>query len=258
MTMWLTLGLLLGVAVTIGAAGSSVLRDVLLKRIFRSNREGWLLRQSGNRYELKPLQRADDADAFLIGNGDQESSEWVEDKADRMHSLFGVPVGLALDPKRPIVDVETAAAAEGLATKSTDGGLIRNGQVEHVSHEELKEALHIGTVEETAQQGQQVVQETIHYINPFMHHEDAPEIVDLRRVAQWFRHDADSDAPKKAAKNAVEAERAFDSLSDLKEFGKVLASFIAGAVAAFIGSSGGGGGGGVSVPLMLDVLAVVV
>jgi len=160
-----------------------------------------------------------------------------------MHSIHGVPFGLKLESKRPMVDVEVAAAAEGTRGKLTDGGMLDG--TEQFSLEELRNRLHVGKMH--------AQERTYVYINPFVERID--DVVDLRRIARVMTHDANPDTPRKTAKNATEAERAF-SRGDLKEKGMYLASFVAGGIVAYIGGSGGGGGGGgVAVPITaVDVM----
>lgn len=237
--IWSCLGIAVGVGIAIfGAGRSEALRDAMLKQILRSNKDGWCLVQRGNSYDLEPLTREEDADAYRIG--DKDDAEWVEDEAGLMHSMYRVPFGLKLESKRPIVDVNTAAAAEGTAGKLTDGGQLTGSET--FSLEDLQDRLHIGTLN--------AGERTFVYVNPFV--ERATErLHDLREIGRVMTHDANPDTPRKTAKNAKEAERAFDR-GDLKEKGMYLASFVAGGIVAYIGGSGGGGGGGgVSMPMVL-------
>jgi hypothetical protein len=240
----IVLGMLLGVLAIFGLVGSNQgVADNMLGFILRKNKDGWALVQRGNKYTLDMLTRADDADAWIIG--DEETGEWLEDPADKMHMLHGVPFGLKLATKRPIADVETASATSFAAGMETDGGKVI-GPDEVFTMEEITSKMTVGTM--------QLEGGVVRYLNPYV---DAARdgIVDLRDITKAFRYDSGSDTPRKAAKNATEAERAFEQFGDIKEFGKIMAAFIGGAVAAFIGGSGGGGGGGggVSIPVMLDV-----
>lgn len=244
-SMWVILGLVLGVGLTIALAGNSgSIDNALLRQILRSNRTGWALVQRGNEWSLDKLTRDEDTGAYRIGS--ESDAEWVTDPGDMMHSWHGVPVGLKLEEKRPMVDVQAAAASHEAAEASTDGGAITAEDTYTAT--DLQEKLVVGSM----QAGNRVVQ----FINPFKRL-PKDEFVDLRNITKLMRYDAGSDVPRKAAKNATEAERAVKGgYGDLKEFGKVLASFLMGAVAAYIGSSGGGGGG-ISVPIMMDAMAVM-
>jgi hypothetical protein len=247
-SLYVLLGILLGLGLTIGLAGTSDgINNMLLKQILRSNKDGWVLVQRGNTYALEKLERDTDAQAWTIdGEGGEE--HYVTDPADQSHSWFGVPFGLKLEGKRPLVDVQTAATAEG-AAEATDGG--RLVAEDEMSLQTMQERLTIGELE-LPQRGA-----VVKYINPFV---EVPRdrLVDLREITQLFRYEGGSEVPRQTAKNAKEAEQALESgYGDLKDFGKVLASFIAGAVAAFIGSSGGGGGGGMNVGLMIDFAGVL-
>jgi len=94
-------------------------------------------------------------------------------------------------------------------------------------------------------------------INPFHHTDDEPDIVDVRPTARLFRRAARPDTPRKAAKNAVEAERASQGL-DLGTVGQtamILMSAFIGGILTYIGTTaGGGGGGGIALPIMLSIL----
>jgi hypothetical protein len=242
--IWSSLGIAVGFGIAIfGASSSAAIRDTMLKQIFKSNKDGWALVQRGNSYELEPLTRDEDADAYRIGPEDE--AEWVEDEAGLMHSIYRVPFGLKLESRRPMVDVETAAAAEGARGKITDGGQLDGSET--FSLDQLRDKLHVGRLNAGSR--------TYVFVNPFV--ERATEAVyDLRSIGRVMTHDASPDTPRKTAKNAKEAERAFDGLGGIKEKGMYLACFVAGGIVAYIGGSGGGGGGGgVNVPVtVVDVM----
>jgi len=259
--MWMTLGILLGIGILLSLVGvSEGVSQYLLRYIFKQHKKGWALVQRGNRYTINKLHRNEDTESWYIG--DEDDAEWLEDPADKMHNLFGVPFALKLGSKRPVADIETAAAMSEAAAMETDGGddLVRqyeedeDGNVRVVEESELtlseiQDRLTVGSL--------RVRDRVIQYVNPYTA-VDPGKVYDIRNIVQAFKYDSASDTPRKAAKNATEAERAFDSFGDLKEFGKVMAAFIAGAVAAFIGNSGGGGGGsGIDVGLMIDIATVV-
>lgn len=239
--LWGIGGLMLGTVLTISLAGSDLFRDRLLKRIFRSNKDGWALVQRGNTYTLDPLTRDSDQRAYRIGP--EEEAEWKEDPADLMHSIYGIPLGLALEEKRPLVDAQTAAATEAAADMETDGGVIKDD--DEFTVDELTEKLMIG---------KQIGRErTLVYCNPYIAKDRLPDLVDLRNITKAMRHDTGSDAPRKSAKNAVEAERDLKGGSGLKRSASLLAAAMVGGILVYIGGSGGGGGGGgVDIPIMLD------
>jgi len=227
----------------VGAGNNQSISNYLMQLTLNGNPDGWALVQRGNRYTLDMLSRDDDADAWQIG--DEDSAEWLEDPADQMHMLMGVPFALKLGAKRPATDLQTASAMDQAAGMQTDGG----GEIDPSAMYSMQEITSKMTVGEMRTSEGALVK----FLNPYV--DLASErVVDLRNITKAFRYDAGSDTPRKAAKNATEAERSFDNLTDLKEFGKILSAFIAGAIAAFIGSSAGGGGGGVpNVGLVIDV-----
>ena len=96
-------------------------------------------------------------------------------------------------------------------------------------------------------------EKSISIINPFHHIYDEPDIVDVRPVARLFRRSARPDTPRKAAKNAVEAERASQGL-DLGTVGQtalILTSAFVGGLLTYIGFTASGGGGGIALPLIM-------
>jgi len=96
---------------------------------------------------------------------------------------------------------------------------------------------------------------SIAIINPFQTIYDEPEIVDVRPVARLFRRSARPDTPRKAAKNAIEAERASQGL-DLGTIGQtalILTSAFVGGLLTYIGTTSQGGGG-IALPLIIGLL----
>jgi len=137
-----------------------------------------------------------------------------------MHTLNGVPFGLRRDDSRPIVDVISAQIAEGAATKLPDGGTIRAD--DELSIGEIQDRLLVGKFRNG--EGQ-----IIHYVNPFVQAENS--VVDLRNIAKLFVHDSNPDAPRKAAENALEAERALDdgyNLGEIAQYGMFIALLVLG------------------------------
>jgi len=241
MVVNLILALFLGVAIgfglfVYGAGNSEALRGVTLRNLLRSNKEGWALVQKGTKYELEPLTRDEEVQAYRIG--DKNSGSYLDDTG-LMHTLEGTPLGLALEGKRPMVDIETAVAAEGASQMIADGGELARDQ--QLSIQDMQDRLKIGEVH-----GQN---RSVMYVNPFVDRDKSEDIVDLRNITQLLRYNTDSDTPRKAAKNAKEAERAFEKYGGVKEVGKALAYVMVGAIATYIGTTGGGGGGGGGVTL---------
>jgi len=88
----------------------------------------------------------------------------------------------------------------------------------------------------------------IHYLNPFVH-VDANELVDLRNIGKLFLHDSNPDAPRKAAENALEAERALEDgydLSQVVQYGMMVVMLVLG-----YGFGSQTSGSGINIGLML-------
>jgi hypothetical protein len=244
--LWSGLGLVIGAGAIIAFAGSSVFRGMLFRQILRSNKDGWALTQRGTRYTFDPLDREEDANCYKIDRDGNE--EYVEDAGGMMHTLEGVPLGLRVEDDRPMVDIEAAEATHAMDEKAPDGGELATpvpGDPEYavddlgdIEPDEAEERLIIGYKEGERRK--------LMYINPFELRDKVPDLVDLRNVPKVLRHDSDPDTPRKAAKNAVEAERAGQKWDDIKTWAKNSGYFLLGAIATYIGttSTGGGGGGG--------------
>lgn len=232
--LWTTLGLVLGGGMVFAFAGNSFIRDSLLRQVLRSNKTGWLLTQRGTRYTLDPVTRDEDAGVYRVGS--EDDAEYAEDSAGLMHTLEGVPLGLRLERQRSIVDVDMAESAHAAAEKRADGGLLAADDPKEKTLAEVEDDLIVGKVR--GDQRDQL------YINPFAARDMIPDVLDLRNAAKLMRHDSDPNTPRKTAKNATEAERAFESWGDLKEMGKVAMGFVLGMVATYAGTTAGGGGGG--------------
>jgi hypothetical protein len=257
--IWLSggmlLGLLLGVLAVIGLAGSSWLRPTLMKKILKSNKEGWVLTQKGTEYELEPLERDDDSDAFKIKGEDDDEADFAEDNGGLMHNFRGVPFGLRLDTHRPLVDVETARAAHESETRIADGGQLEPDVADALS--KVQNRIVVGRNEERV--GDNLIKEYV-YTNPFyLDSDDRDQIVDLRPITRLMEGQAEADTPRKSAKNAVEAERSLetDGFSELARYGVILAAFLLGAISSTYIGGGGGGGGGVDVPIMIDMVTTL-
>jgi len=208
--VWMILGILLGFGILLGLAGrNEQLSQYLLRYIFNQHEEGWSLVQRGNRYTINKLNRNEDTESWYIG--DEDDAEWLEDPADQMHNLFGVPFALKLGSKRPVTDIETAAAMSEAAAMETDGGddLVRqyeeddDGNLRVVEESELtlseiQNRLTVGSL--------RVRDRVIQYVNPYTA-VDPGKVYDIRNIVQAFKYDSASDTPRKAAKNATETAR---------------------------------------------------
>lgn len=235
-------GFFLGFGFVLALAGKNDgLRDTLLRKIVRSNPDGWVWEQRGEQYKLRPLTYDEGADQYRIGS--KEDAEY-KDEVGLMHSFKGVPFGLALKEKRPMVDIETAAAAEGASKMIPDGGNLSHNQT--LTPDEIQDRLGVGRLHGERR--------TIQYVNPFIY-VDKEDLVDLRKVTKLLRYNSNADTPRKTAKNAQEAERAFDSYGGLRKNLGRIAYLMIGGILTYIGTTsgggGGGGGGGVSVPIQL-------
>jgi len=206
------------------------------KKLLRSNGDGWVLTQRGNQYTIDPLERDPETDAYVT-----QDDEYLEDHVGRMKILHGVPFGLHLEQFRQMTDIEDATIATAADSKVTDGGQL--GVNEPITLAEVIDRLKVGEV--FTNSGRIVI------VNPFHRTSDHADIVDLRPTMRLFRHGADPNTPKKAATNAIEAERAKSArdLGELLEWGKIAGSFLLGAIVAEY--FGGGGGSVPDVSLMI-------
>jgi len=209
--------------------------DRRLRKFLNANEDGWVLTQKGNRYSMDRIIREEDTGMYKTA----ESEEYIEDNAGMMHTIGGVPFGLRRDDSRPIVDIASAEIANEAANKLPDGGAIKPDDTFTI--EEISERLMVGKFRNGRG-------EEIHYLNPFVE-VDSDKIVDLRNIGKLFHHDANPDAPRKAAENALEAERALDEGVDLGELGKY-GMFVLMLVLGY-GFGSQTSGGGVSIGLML-------
>jgi hypothetical protein len=211
-----------------------------LKRFLKANKTGWVITQRGNEYSIEPIKRDETGAYETIG-----TEETVEDNAGLMHNLHGVPLGLRVDDQRPIVDVLAAQVGKEVAHKLPDGGEIKEG--EQFTIQQLEDMLLVGKFRTDAG--------LIHYLNPFVT-VDGDSIVDLRHVAKLFQHDSDPDAPRKAAANAIEAERAVSQskYGEIMKYGMLLGAVLIGfGLASY---SGGGGGGNSSIDLGVGMISL--
>jgi len=212
-----------------------------LKKFLKANKTGWVITQRGNEYSIEPIKRNELGGYDTIG-----TDEVVEDNAGLMHNLMGVPLGLRVDDQRPIVDVLSAQVGKEVAHKLPDGGEIKQG--EQFTIEQLQDMLMVGKF--------RTDNGLIHYVNPFVHI-DGSKVVDLRHVAKLFVHDSDPDAPRKAAANAIEAERAVadDRFSEVVKYGMLLGAVLIGfGLASY--SGGGGAGGSSSIDLGVGMISL--
>jgi len=204
---------------------------------------GWLLVQHGRQYALYPIERDSDADAYYIET--EDGKQYYEDNLGMMRSLNGVPFGIATDRGRPVVDAETAKTAAAMDQKDDEDRTLSPDDT--LKLEDIMQHMTVGElVPEDARK-------KIAIINPFHHIYDEPDIVDVRPVARLFRRAARPDTPRKAAKNAIEAERASQGL-DLGPIGQtamILSAVFVGGLLVYLAFTAGGSGGGVSLPLTM-------
>ena len=235
-TLAFLLGLMFGAIIIMqGISNVERIQMPILKRILRSSQDGWALVQSGLRYLLKPITR-ENGQAKVEIDGENEVFEF----GDRMHKLLGVPVGLALESQL----VETAVVADNVSVNPNGENLDLN---QNLTIDDLMERLKIGEIATEA--GRFV------FVNPFVH-VDRSQIVDLRPITKLLRYDGSSDMPRKAAKNAVEAERNLEGTDwgEAVTYGAILSAFLLGAISSTYIGGGGGGGGGINIGLMIQVL----
>lgn len=225
----------------LGADSRLGLRRRALRWALNGTSDAWLLIQSGNSYELVEADYESDAGAYVVEHDGDE--QYYEDVAGMMRDLEGVPLGLANDDARVIVDAETAKAATAADVKVEDRGELAPDA--ELSIDEIKNSMNVGTY--------QTANGPAHIINPFHRVRDEPGVVDLEAVTTVLEHGGRPDTPRKTAENAVEAERATQGfgLGELTSWVKYVGSFLMGAIAVeYIASSSGGGG--VELPVVLS------
>ena len=239
-TLAFLFGLMFGAIIIMqGISNVERIQMPILKRILRSSRDGWALVQSGSRYLLKPITR-ENGQAKVEIDGENEVFEF----GDRMHKLLDVPLGLALESQLVGADVETAVVADNVPVNPNGENLDLN---QNLTIDDLMERLKIGEIATEA--GRFV------FVNPFVH-VDRSQIVDLRPITKLLRYDGSSDMPRKAAKNAVEAERNLEGTDwgEAVTYGAILSAFLLGAISSTYIGGGGGGGGGINIGLMIQAL----
>jgi len=223
--------------------------DDIISWVLADNSEGWVISQQGNNYSFEPLETTPEPHQWTI-NPDEETEEYVADNIGLMHTLNGVPMGLHLEGRRPVMDVQTASVASAQNRKLTDGGTLSNDA--QLSLEDIQQRLVVGRVQ--TREGPHTI------VNPFHDEDDEPDIVDLRSTMRLLKNAADSRTPVKAAKNAVEAERAVQGMDwgNAAQIGGLIAAFLMGAITVeYIAGSSAGGGSGIDVGLMTDIAMTV-
>lgn len=245
-------GLLIGLGSLFVLPGvSDGFAKLLVKTGLKSN-ESWLIIQRANRYDLEPVEYSVEKKGYPV-NPDDSEEELYEDDGGLMHPLIsGVQVGLAYESSRAIVDSATAGVAQAEAAK-TDGGEISPS-----------EKLRIDEIENRALVGRLTGREStgrIDIINPFTDVPDEETIVDVREVASLLTGNASPETPRRTARNAAEAERAFSGMEGLKQQASLIVAAMVGGILVYLGTSSGGGGGGGSageaLPLILTALGVM-
>jgi|APHM01.1.fsa_nt_gi hypothetical protein len=211
--------------------------------VLKSNKDGWVLTQRGNKYSLDQLSQDAESEKLKIVNDETETEEVIEDRLGKMHNFAGVPLGLRNETHRPVVDVESAETAQAAGEMVTDGGEVHADQM--LSIADMQNHLLIGSM--TTASGNM-----IRYINPFIDRAEH-DIVDLRDTMSLFRHAADPQTPVKAAKNAVEAERAVSGF-DLGQYAQIaglFGAFLLGAITVEFIAGADSGSGGIDVGLQI-------
>jgi len=234
----LSAGIIRGIGTMLAVMNMGFMRGWLRRKWIRSNKDGWILLQRGNRYGIVPVDREDGMAVIEV----DDERQYLEGE-NRMLNLDGVPFGLALEGPRDIVDVEAAAASTEVADMTDIGGA--NMSKDSFTLEEVADRIKVG---ELATDGGKVT-----YLNPYLDL-DPNRIVDLRHITKLFAHSGTSDTPRKAAKNAIEAERSIQGrdFGQLVQYGMIVGAFLLGAITVeYIAGSGGGGGGGISLGMMI-------
>jgi hypothetical protein len=218
------------------------------KKLASISNDGWLWVQRGNQYELEQLHRDSDADAYYVER-DDGTKEFYEDNIGMMHTWQGVPFGIATDRSRVIADAETAQIAATVDQKEESNELVNEDSVFRLG--DIMEHLTVGQI--AAQGGQKAI-----IVNPFHRKDDEPDIVDVRPVTKLMRRAARPDTPRKAAKNAIEAERATKGLGigGAMDYIALISAFLVGAITVEYIAGGGGGGidvGGIGLMILFGL-----
>jgi hypothetical protein len=248
---------LVGVIIGVGAlltlpSFSNGAAQTLIKSGLGSS-ENWLLIQRANSYDFVPVEYDETVRGYRVNEGDEGKEEVYEDHAGMMHTVFqGTNIGLATEDARAVVDSATAKVANVEAAK-TDGGSLAPGK--KLSLDEVRSRSKVGEMK--------TAKGNVEIVNPFVRLNDAQDLVDLRDVVTLLKGSASPETPRRAARNAAEAERAFDDLTGLKQNASLIAAAMVGGVLVYLGMTGGSGGGGggsssgSTLPIMLDIMTTV-
>jgi len=135
-------------------------------RFIKSAEHGWLLIQRGRNYQLYPMERDNDADAYVIET--EDGKEYYEDNMGMMRTLNGHPFGIATERGRPIVDAETAQTAAAMDNKDDEEQRLSPETAIKVS--DIQDHMTVGTlVPDDAER-------KIAIINPFHLTDDEPRV----------------------------------------------------------------------------------
>jgi len=206
----------------------------LKDKLANISNDGWLWVQRGNQYELEELHRDSDADAYYIET-DDDTREYYEDNLGMMHSFRGAPFGIATDRARVITDGETAQIATTMDEKEENNELVTEDSVFRLG--DIMQHLTVGQIQAPGG-GKAII------VNPFHRQADEPDIVDVRPITKLMRRASRPDTPRKAAKNAIEAERATQGIGigGAMDYIALISAFLMGAIVVeFIAGSGSGG-----------------
>ena len=238
LTVAFIVGTVAGGAALWGLLGNDRIKMRAMAKVLQASADGWLLIQQGQRYLLREVEHDNGA---ITASIDEETHHWEGD--DMMHSLAGVPFGLAVAGPASVVDAETAAAVEHLNPEPEVPALEAD---EELAAHQIRDRLQVGQVE--TEQG------VVSLINPFTAVDG--RITDLRGIVRAMRHSGTSDLPRKAAENARLAERAAKgtNLGQIGYVGSIFGAFLLGAITVeFIA----GGGGGSSIGVGISVMPVI-
>ncbi|MFD1515700.1 hypothetical protein [Halomarina rubra] len=209
----------------------------------------WILelRRSGE-YDLHATEYDDEKKVDAVDLDDEDDERVWEDPKGAMSRLFGKPFGIAYEDSTAVVDPITAKMGEEYGKKVADGGIISPD--EEFTIEQLRDRAVVGRM--------QNANRLIEFVNPFTTIPSGRQLVDIRGAVNVLKSSGTPETPRRAADDARRAAEAHKAFGSLKQQVGLLAAFMAGAIACYIGVSAGGGGGGggsVSVGLMIETMA---
>ncbi|WP_254544092.1 hypothetical protein [Halomarina pelagica] len=223
---------LLSLAPSLPASIRGSFAKALVKTGIRMGKTWLLIERRTGEYVLEAGEYDDDAKAVVVGDEDDEQ-DYYEDPSGLMGRLFGKNFGIAYEDASAIVNPVSAKVAEEYGAM-TDGGELAGGET--LSVEDMRERSVIGRI--TGQN------RLIEFVNPFTTVPNGRTLVDVRHTVALLKNAGTPETPRRTADNARRAAEAHRTFGDLKQQVGLLAAFMAGAIACYIGVSAGGGGGG--------------